>query len=111
MATTPLLHQRCLNHGLREAVGRCPECRQFFCRECVTEHNDRLICSGCLKKLSRPAARTRLRLASLGRVVAAFAGVAVLWLCFYGLGRLLLAVPASFHEGTLWKVNFWDQEP
>ena len=37
----------------REAVARCPECTQFFCRECITEHDDRVLCSACLKKLAR----------------------------------------------------------
>ena len=51
-------HQRCFNHAGREAVARCPECGQFFCRECITEHEDRVLCSACLKKLTRrPLAR------------------------------------------------------
>jgi hypothetical protein len=29
-------------------------------------------------------------------------GVLVLWLVFFLLGRALLSMPASFHEGTLW---------
>ncbi|MBT8374528.1 MAG: rhomboid family protein, partial [Deltaproteobacteria bacterium] len=29
--------QRCNNHGQREAVARCPKCRRYFCRECITE--------------------------------------------------------------------------
>ena len=45
-----LAHQRCFNHATREAVARCPECHHFFCRECITEHDDRVLCTGCLKK-------------------------------------------------------------
>ena len=43
-----LLHQRCFNHMLREAVACCPECRRYFCRECVTEHEDKVLCAACL---------------------------------------------------------------
>jgi hypothetical protein len=28
-----------------------------------------------------------------------------LWLCFYYLGQLLLLLPSSFHEGTLWQLK------
>lgn len=31
-------------------MARCPECRRFFCRECVTEHDDQLLCASCLRK-------------------------------------------------------------
>ena len=48
-----LAHQRCFNHAVREAVARCPECGQCFCRECITEHDDRVVCAACLKKLTR----------------------------------------------------------
>jgi hypothetical protein len=106
-----LLQQRCLNHGLREAVARCPECAQHFCRECVAEHDGRLVCAGCLKRLAVGRTPRRVLLGAVFRVAAACAGGIALWLCFYGLGQLLLSVPSEFHEGSVWKVNFWDQEP
>ncbi|MCI0613826.1 rhomboid family protein, partial [bacterium] len=37
--------QRCFFHSQREAVVRCPECGRYYCRECVTEHLDRLLCA------------------------------------------------------------------
>ena len=46
---TALAHQRCFNHALREAAARCPGCGNFFCRECVTEHDDRVLCAACLE--------------------------------------------------------------
>ena len=52
MNTSALTHQRCFHHSHREAVARCPECRQFYCRECVTEHDYRVICATCLKKIA-----------------------------------------------------------
>ncbi len=48
---TELWTQRCQFHALREAVARCPECQRYFCRECVTEHDERLLCASCLRKL------------------------------------------------------------
>ena len=105
-----LTHQRCFNHAGREAVARCPECRQFFCRECVTEHDDRVVCSACLKKLAgvpfvkRPGFLKVLRLAQCGLAIL------VAWFFFFLIGELLLKIPASFHEGAIWQVNRVDQE-
>jgi hypothetical protein len=45
---TAVAHQRCLHHHEREAVARCPECGHYFCRECITEHDERVICASCL---------------------------------------------------------------
>ena len=105
--------QRCLHHGEREAIARCPECGQFFCRECITEHEERVICASCLAKITRPAAPRvrRFRLAALRPWAAAFSGVIVAWLVFYCLGRILLALPSESHARTIWKKSFfnsWD---
>ena len=98
-----LLTQRCLHHPVREAVARCPECSQFFCRECITEHDDRVICSSCLKKLTTKQETKRRSFAPLGRVMAAVAGLFIVWIFFFILGRLLVNIPSDFHEGTVWK--------
>jgi len=98
-----------LNHGFREAVARCPECKQFFCRECVTEHEDRVVCAACLKKLAAPGPARRFRFASLLGVGQGLLGVFVAWMFFYLAGRGLLAIPDSFHEGTVWKTQFMDE--
>lgn len=95
--------QRCLNHSTREAVARCPECGGFFCRECVTEHDDRVICSACLRRISAPAAKKRRNFAVVARPLQFTLGLLVAWLFFYFAGRVLVSIPASFHEGTLWK--------
>ncbi len=49
-----LADQRCFHHASREAVVRCPECRRFFCRECVIEHRGRMVCSECIEKETGP---------------------------------------------------------
>ncbi len=98
-----LAHQRCFNHAEREAVARCPKCGQCFCRECVTEHDDQVICAACLRKLARVPLLQRKRFAAALRLVASIAGVLLAWFFFYLLGESLLSLPASFHEGTLWR--------
>ena len=99
--------QRCKRHAQREAVARCPECKGFFCRECVTEHDDKVICSDCLLKLTGKSKKRSMRFRWALRVAGAFAGLFILWLSFYYLGQLLLSIPAEFHEGTLWVDSHW----
>jgi len=107
----PLLaHQRCFNHATREAVARCPECAGFFCRECVTEHDDRVICSACLKQLVRVPLLKRPALAGALRGAQALLGLLVAWFFFYLIGSALLTLPTAFHEGTLWQVNWLEKE-
>ena len=98
----PALTQRCLHHPTREAVARCPECEHFFCRECITEHEDRVICANCLKQLVRVSGKRGRRFAGLFRIFFCTLGLLVAWLFFYETGRALLLIPTSFHDGTLW---------
>lgn len=102
--------QRCWNHSEREAVARCPECTRFYCRECVVEHADRVICSNCLARIHAGAAkpRKRIRFAPLARVAAALFGIIVGWMIFFTAGRMLLAVPDQFHAETLWERSWRD---
>ena len=105
-----LTHQRCFNHSQREAAARCVECHHFFCRECVTEHDDRLICSACLLKLAKPPLMQRKGFVGVVRVAQCLFSVVLLWFFFYVLGDWLLSFPTSFHEGTLWRVNWFDSQ-
>ena len=98
-----LSQQRCFLHAEREAAAVCLECGRFFCRECVTEHEDRVVCASCLKRLSQPSLFRRLRLAWLGEALGLLLALCVVWGAFYGLGRALLQIPSQFHEGTLWE--------
>jgi len=107
MLTSPTLtHQRCYNHASREAAARCPECQRFFCRECVSEHEDRVLCANCLTKLKKPSMAKRFHLGGVIKVLQIAVSMLLLWAIFYGLGRLLLSVPSAFHEGTLWRKVF-----
>ena len=103
------LHQtKCINHESREAVARCPSCKSFFCRECITEHDGRVICASCLQKLvsEKETAQKKpkgKRLGAIGGIVKAAVSLLVLWILFYAIGQFLLLFPDSFHSGEMWK--------
>ena len=105
-----LATQRCFNHASREAVARCPECARFFCRECVTEHDDRAVCAACLKKLARVPLLRRRGVVHLVHFAQGTVSVLLAWFCFYLIGEGLLLLPDSFHEQTLWQVPWLEEE-
>jgi len=105
-----LASQRCFNHAQREAAARCPHCGHCFCRECITEHDDRVICAACLRKLAQVPARRRRAFAGIARGCECLLGLMVVWFFFYLVGEALLALPTTFHESTIWKVHGWDQK-
>jgi hypothetical protein len=98
-----LVNQRCHNHPAREAAVRCPVCKSYFCRECTTEHEDRLICSVCLKQITTGKNAKGKRLLMPLRVIEVLVGLFLAWLFFYYLGQGLMLIPTSFHEGTMWE--------
>jgi len=96
-----LSQQRCFNHARREAVARCPECRRYFCRECITEHDDRVVCASCLKISTTPSENRShrwKRIARAGQVTVSFL---LLWFFFFMVGRSLLHLPSTFHDDLL----------
>ncbi len=98
-----LVQQRCQFHAYREAVARCPECGRFFCRECVTEHEDRMICASCLRRIAAtPASAPGVWRTMMRQVLALGAGLILAWCVFYAAGRWLAGLPGEFHEGTIW---------
>jgi hypothetical protein len=93
-----LAYLRCFNHAEREAVARCPGCRQYFCRECITEHDDQVMCANCLRAAGQvPLLKRRgwVRTFAFGRCIA---GLLAAWFFFYLIGESLLALPSSFHD-------------
>ncbi len=100
---TVVAHQRCLNHDEREAVARCPECRQYFCRECITEHEERVVCASCLKKLASAAVPPRRQAWDVWPAAQIAGGLVIAWVVFYFAGEALLALPAEFHDDRLWQ--------
>jgi hypothetical protein len=103
MTIPGVIYQRCVYHDFREAACRCPICRRYFCRECVTEHDDRLLCVECLKTIAASQA-TRLSAArrALGGLLTV-GGVLIAWLFFYSVGRTLLLIPSAVNDGTVWE--------
>ncbi len=99
--------QRCFNHENREAVARCPECTRFFCRECVTEHAGRVLCAQCLNKTGTgPVVNPSLH-AGISGILQFLLGGFIMLVFFYYFGQILLSIPDSFHEGTLWQTRWW----
>ena len=100
----PTLHQqRCFNHALREAVARCPECTRYFCRECVTEHDGRVVCAACLARLAQAAKPRPQSAARLVRVLQFTGAVLLAWFFFFLAGAWLLRATAPDHAATLWQ--------
>ena len=95
--------ERCVYHATREAVARCPSCARFFCRECISEHDDRVLCASCLQRGARTSERRRSGLHHVGRALAAALGVATAWWFFDLIGYGLTRLPVSVHEGTVWQ--------
>jgi hypothetical protein len=91
---------RCANHPHREAVARCVKCGRFFCRECITEHHDRMYCSACLLVNPEPGKGRRF-FSALCTAARMAGGVLILWLAFYGLGKALLLMPDHYHQGEI----------
>ncbi len=96
-----LASRRCRHHFNRAAVARCPGCSEYFCRECVTEHEDRVLCVNCLQRLHHAESSTRHSWRWLVRLLGCAVSVTFLWLVWYGVGQMLLALPDTFHDGLL----------
>jgi hypothetical protein len=103
-----LAGQRCLHHAAREAVARCPECGRFYCRECVTDHEGRVLCQGCLKaSVATVAPKPRRNLLPLLYPVLFIAGLALVSVLTMIVGDFLMQIPDSFHRGAAFD-SFWD---
>jgi hypothetical protein len=94
--------RRCARHVDREAAARCPSCGGFFCRECIVEHEGRLLCTSCLARESASAKARQDKWAGARRRLELAAATLAAVLVFYGIGSILLNVPPDFHEGTIW---------
>jgi hypothetical protein len=99
------LRQDCLHHPHRGAVARCPACAQSFCRECVVEHEGKLLCTDCLeakkvKNDERPVAWWQLPIWPWVQILL---GLVMLSALFYASGRIVRAIPPDYHNGIKWE--------
>lgn len=100
-----LTHQRCFNHVAREAVARCPGCTRYFCRECVTEHDDRVLCAACLARLAKTDSGRARTFRTVTRVLQFGLGLVLAWFFFFAIGETLQRLPDEFHEGNIWQTR------
>jgi len=97
-----LSRQRCFNHPAREAAAQCPGCTKYYCRECVVDHENVMVCASCLGGKASAAERRNRVVGAAARIAQMMISIIALWLFFYFIGEGLLALPSSFHEGTIW---------
>jgi len=93
---------RCHVHPDREASARCPECRLTCCRECVTEHAGRVLCSDCLRRARAPRRERRRIIGPVLVLLLAASGFAATWLFFLLVGKMLASLPSDVHDGAIW---------
>lgn len=100
----------CRIHYQRPASARCPGCEQFYCSECITEHDGRLTCASCLEKAriakleeNETASKSGQTIFQPVPLVHFGLGLVVIWVVFYLIARVLTGIPDSFHDGTIWK--------
>ena len=98
------LHQTCLNHPTREAAALCPTCKRPFCRECITEHDYKMICANCLADLrkAKTEKKREVRL-PLMPVLQVVIGLIVLWTIYFQIGEILVNIPVELHDGKVWE--------
>ena len=74
----------------------------------MAEHDDRMFCASCIEKLLRPSSSMRISFSDIFAGAQSLLGIVITWLVFYYLGQMLLSLPSSFHDGTLWQAGFWE---
>lgn len=93
----------CQHHPQREAAARCVSCGQPYCRECVTALERRMYCASCFQQKTGVRQVQKRDWFLLNAGLQLLLGLLVLWVGAYMLGKLLLSVPAGFHEGKVWE--------
>ena len=97
-----LARRQCFHHPGREAVVRCPACHRDYCRECVTEHEDRYLCSACIRREAaqdaRPAKRVRMPVGAL----LGLAGLLTAWTVYYASAQYLALRGGAVQAYRVW---------
>lgn len=66
-----------------------------------------MLCAACLRNLVEPTGKAAARFQSLLRLGQFMLGMLILYVLFYYVAQILLAIPTDFHEGTLWRTGWW----
>ncbi len=94
----------CNLHPERPASFRCQSCRNYFCPECVTEHDNKSTCASCLNAKKEDSSPKYSKLSIQAMPVIHFVmAVTICWVIFYLLAQFVTGVPDRFHDGTLWE--------
>lgn len=101
--STAVTQATCFYHPLREAAAKCVGCGKSFCRECVTPVDRRMMCAECFKTSTGTKVRAKRDWFVLTVAAQVVLGLLGLWFTSYFLGKVLLELPSSFHEGTVWE--------
>jgi hypothetical protein len=102
-AASPVARAACFQHPQREAAARCVGCGKPFCRECITALDRRMYCASCFKEKTEKKTKRKRDWFVLTTSVQFVFGLLLLWLTAYLVGRALVDLPTSFHEGTVWE--------
>jgi hypothetical protein len=100
----PGFQQRCWNHEGREAACRCPQCGRSYCRECVTEHQSRLLCAACLKSLAERPMPRRRPLRRLAPAALALAGILTAWAVYFAGAEVVMTL-VDRSERSQWQTR------
>ena len=93
-----MLSERCFRHAGREAASRCPSCQRYYCRECVSEHEGRVLCAECLERVSAGPVVSQRHFPAIAGPLSVAAGIFVAWVFFAAIGNFLLLFPDTFHD-------------
>jgi hypothetical protein len=92
------LQQRCWNHEAREAACRCPACGRNYCRECVSEHEGRLLCAACLSGVTAGREPSGGRWRKLAPAAMIAAAILLAWLTYWVAGESVMSVIRRMEE-------------
>ncbi len=97
-----LARQQCFNHSGREAIVRCPSCQRDYCRECVSEYDDRYLCSACLRLQAARETPTPRRMRMPVGAFLGLLGLLSAWTVYYGATEFLTIRNGSDHAYRVW---------
>jgi hypothetical protein len=86
------LSQHCWNHEAREAACRCPACGRTYCRECVSEHDGRLLCATCLSTITAQRATKAGVFRKLAPPAMMLAAILFAWLAYWAVGESVMGL-------------------